>query len=103
MPCSEYACVRAQVAPSDSRVEEEGSGDEVTKERARMASQLADAKKKFMAVAKRKQQDYNKKVNREPFSDLLLLLGPWLRPSMGCVSRTSNLRLLRDSELCFDT
>lgn len=31
-------------------------------ERARLASELADAKRKFMAVAKRKQQEYGKKV-----------------------------------------
>ena len=55
-----------QVPPSDNKVDEECSPDELAKERARLTAELADAKKKFMAVAKRKQQEYSKKVNSLP-------------------------------------
>lgn len=41
---------------------ESTSAGELTKQQARHANELADVKKKFMAVARRKQQDYNKKV-----------------------------------------
>ena len=52
--------------PSDTKVDEECSPDQLAKDRARLAAELADAKKKFMAVAKRKQQEYTKKVNSMP-------------------------------------
>lgn len=59
-------CACVQVSPSDTKVDEEYSLGHLAKERARLTAELADAKKKFMAVAKRKQQEYNKKVNRLP-------------------------------------
>lgn len=42
--------------------EASASGSDVVKEQARHATELADVKKKFMSVARRKQQEYNKKV-----------------------------------------
>lgn len=51
-----------QVSPSEGKADEDISRDELAVERARLASELADAKRKFMAVAKRKQQEYGKKV-----------------------------------------
>ena len=54
-----------QVPPQDSKVDEEISRDELARERGRLAAELADAKKKFMAVAKRKQQEYTKKVRQQ--------------------------------------
>ena len=88
--------MHAQVPPSDNKTEEEGSGDEVTKERARMASQLADAKKKFMAVAKRKQQDYNKKVNQSKsyFLTCAPLRVPGSKHPLGLLSRLTQTGML---------
>ena len=48
-----------QVPPSDSQASSRG---ELEDERARLAAELADAKRKFLQVAKRKQQEYTKKV-----------------------------------------
>ena len=48
-----------QVPPSDSQA---SSKDELEDERARLAAELADVKRKFLLVAKRKQQEYSKKV-----------------------------------------
>lgn len=56
--------MQVQVPPSDTKADEECSPDQLAKERARLTAELADAKKKFMAVAKRKQQEYTKKVSR---------------------------------------
>lgn len=53
---------KLQVPPGDSTVDDDISRDELAKERARLANELVDAKRKFMAVAKRKQQEYTKKV-----------------------------------------
>ena len=65
--------------PSDTKVDEECSPEQLAKDRARLTADLADAKKKFMAVAKRKQQEYTKKVNSRLVtsvtSDLKGLLG----------------------------
>lgn len=54
---------KLQVPPGDSTVDDDISRDELAKERARLANELVDAKRKFMAVAKRKQQEYTKKVS----------------------------------------
>ncbi|KAA6417667.1 MAG: hypothetical protein FRX49_12355 [Trebouxia sp. A1-2] len=54
--------IQAQVSPSEGKADEDISRDELAVERARLASELADAKRKFMAVAKRKQQEYGKKI-----------------------------------------
>ena len=51
-----------QVSPSEGKADEDITRDELAVERTRLASELADAKRKFMAVAKRKQQEYGKKV-----------------------------------------
>lgn len=61
-----------QVPPSDTKVDEDCSPDQLAEERARLAAELADAKKKFMAVAKRKQQEYTKKVNSLPIKTSVL-------------------------------
>ena len=58
--------VYTQVPPSDTKVDDECSIEQLAKDRARLTAELADAKKKFMAVAKRKQQEYTKKVNSMP-------------------------------------
>ena len=70
---SQQWCACVQVSPSDTKVDEECSPDELAKERARLTAELADAKKKFMAVAKRKQQEYTKKVNASPISTVKAL------------------------------
>lgn len=51
-----------QVSPSEGEADEDITRGELAVERTRLASELADAKRKFMAVAKRKQQEYGKKV-----------------------------------------
>lgn len=61
-------CACLQVPPIDSKFDDECSPDLLAKEQARLSAELADAKKKFMAVAKRKQQEYTKKVNDSPIS-----------------------------------
>ena len=60
-----------QVPPSDSQTR---SKDELEDERARLAAELADAKRKFLLVAKRKQQEYSKKVCTAPYLVLLVLV-----------------------------
>jgi len=60
--CGSQSCPCMQVSPSEGKADEDISRDELAVERARLASELADAKRKFMAVAKRKQQEYGKKV-----------------------------------------
>lgn len=48
---------------------EDVTRDELAEERSRLATELADAKRKFMAVAKRKQQEYSKKVLLDCLAD----------------------------------
>ena len=72
-----------QVVPDDRKVDEGCSREELTRERARLAGELADAKKKFMAVAKRKQQEYTKKVGAQASAGMAC-----------CASRAVNSLLL---------
>lgn len=59
-----------QEAPPDDAVSIAGnesvSGSELAKEQARQANEMADVKKKFMSVARRKQQEYARKVLLNP-------------------------------------
>ena len=75
-----FTLLYAQVPPSDTKVDEECSPDQLAKDRARLTAELADAKKKFMAVAKRKQQEYTKKVNSLPERTVT----PDLKGFLGC-------------------
>ena len=62
---SKHVChAPLQEAPLDEPaiVHGDESASELAKEQIRHANEMADVKKKFMSVARRKQQDYNKKV-----------------------------------------
>lgn len=86
-----------QVPPSDTKADEECSPDQLAKERARLTAELADAKKKFMSVAKRKQQEYTKKVNSLPLRQLPHACNSlaWLRHGTGCHYHQSTLSRIR--------
>ena len=95
-----FTLVHAQVPPSDTKVDEECSPDQLATDRARLTAELADAKKKFMAVAKRKQQEYTKKVNSLPERTVTPDLKGWL----GCPGQQTqvvNLQACRLVPFCF--
>ena len=57
-----FALVCLQAGVSSRQSDTGQIQDDPTGEKARIAAELAEAKRKFMAVAKRKQQEHNKKV-----------------------------------------
>lgn len=81
-----------QEAPPDDLASLAGdasaSASELAKEQVSHAKEMADVKKKFMSVARRKQQDYNKKV----FHSQMLVLHPYCLLGAGACAAARNSR-----------